>query len=309
MSIRASIRVETVQPQLAGQCNGATVFAYGVANRVGECPTWHTSEHCLYWIDVRGQQLLRLHPEAAELTRWDLPDVVGSLALWPSGQLWLAMRHGLFAMDLASGALEAICMVEPDRPGNRLNDGKVSPSGRWFIFASMDDRPIKKTSGRLYCCGADGVARPLHDDLVVGNGIAWSPDATRIYFSDSTRGLLMYAPWDEPRGEMGPAGLLATFDEAQGRPDGAAVDAAGNYWSAGVSAGCLNVLDNQGALLRKWPLPCRAPTMPAFGGRHGETLFITSLVRPTWQEPDQWDGALLSVNLAHRDWTSGPARM
>jgi len=304
MPIRAIARVETLRPQLAGHCNGAAVHAYAVGNQVGECPTWHAAENCLYWIDVRGQQLLRLRPQVDEVTRWDLPEVVGALALWPSGQLWLALRHRLVAMDLHAGDIEDLCVVEPDRQGNRLNDGKLSPSNRWFVFASMDDRPVKEAMGSLYCCGADGGARRLYDGLVVGNGIAWSPDARRIYFSDSARGLLMHAPWNEVSGEMGRPALLATFDEAQGRPDGAAVDAAGNYWSAGVSAGCINVLAAHGDLLCKWPLPCRAPTMPAFSGTDGCTLYVTSLVRPTWQTVGAWDGALLAIDLAGRDWSS-----
>jgi sugar lactone lactonase YvrE len=303
MPIRASVRVEALHRQPAGICNGAVVHAYKAGNRVGECPTWDPAAGCLYWIDVRGQQLLRLHPQIGEVARWDLPDVVGALALWPSGRVWLALRHRLVTMDPGTGSIEDICAMELDQPGNRLNDGKVSPSGRWFVFGSMDDRPTKEPTGALYRCGADGVVRCLHRGLVVANGIAWSPDATTLYFSDSARGVLMHAPWLEADGEMGVPTSLSRLDETQGRPDGGAVDSAGNYWSAGVSAGCLNVLDNQGVLRRKWALPCRAPTMPTFGGPSGQTLFITSLVRPTWQSPGEWDGALLEIDLTGRNWT------
>lgn len=297
MAIRAIVQTEEAQAEPAGVWNGVAIRGYRVSNRVGECPSWHAGERRLYWVDVRRQQLLRLDTHAAEISRWDLPEAVGALALRPSGRVWLGLRHRLVELDLASGRMEDVCDVESDRPSNRLNDGKVSPSGRWFVFGSMDDRPEKVATGALYCVSANGKLARLYDGLFVSNGIAWSPDASVLYFSDSTRGLLMHASWNEERGEMGVPRVLARLDEGQGRPDGAAVDALGNYWSAGVSAACLNQLDAHGRVLRKLLLPCKAPTMAAFAGDGSSTVFVTSLVRPTWQEIGLWDGALLELDI------------
>ena len=57
------------------------------------------------------------------------------------------------------------------------------------------------------------------------------------------------------------------------------MDADGFYWSAGVTAGCLNRIAIDGAIERKIALPVDAPTMPCFGGPDMRTLFITSLAR------------------------------
>ena len=70
---------------------------------------------------------------------------------------------------------------------------------------------------------------------------------------------------------------IAQPDEATGRPDGGATDAEGCYWSAGVSAACLNRFTADGELVASYPLPVAAPTMPCFGGRDLRTLFVTSL--------------------------------
>ena len=91
---------------------------------------------------------------------------------------------------------------------------------------------------------------------------------------------------------MGMPRPFAALGEADGRPDGAQVDAAGHYWSAGVSAGVLNVLAPNGERRRRMALPCRAPTMCAFGA--ADDLWVTSLVRPGW-EPTAHDGALLRL--------------
>ena len=57
------------------------------------------------------------------------------------------------------------------------------------------------------------------------------------------------------------------------------MDAEGFYWSAGVSAGCLNRIGPDGRIQRKLYLPVAAPTMPCFGGPEMKTLFVTSLAK------------------------------
>ena len=47
-----------------------------------------------------------------------------------------------------------------------------------------------------------------------------------------------------------------------GRPDGGAFDIEGRYWSAGVSAGCLNEISPDGLLLKSTPLHCQAEAGP-----------------------------------------------
>ena len=65
--------------------------------------------------------------------------------------------------------------------------------------------------------------------------------------------------------------------EEVGRPDGAATDEQGYYWSAGISAGVLNRWAPDGSLDRSVPLPCARPTAPCFGGPDLRTVFVTSL--------------------------------
>lgn len=287
---------EPISPWVYQHPATGPIEVWPVGNRVGESPAWHAGEQALYWIDVRGQQVLRLDPARQLLTRWQLPEVVGALALWHDGTVRLALKQHIADMDLHTGACRTVCsLAAHEPPGNRLNDGKRSPSGRWFVVGSMDDRPDKEASGGLYCVGNGGVVRRLHAGLVVANGIAWSPDAHALYFSDSFRGQVWQAAWNEAEGTMGEPRPFADLGEAEGRPDGAQVDGAGRYWSAGVSAGALNILAPDGEQHRRVTLPCRAPTMCAFGA--ADDLWVTSLVRPGW-EPTAHDGALLRLQTS-----------
>jgi sugar lactone lactonase YvrE len=291
--MRAPVSIETASTRTLDHPLLGDITAWLVGNRVGESPVWHRQEAALYWIDVRAPQLLRLDPLTRELRRWQLPGVVGAMALCGTHHAWLALQHSVVQMDLHTGLLEEVASVPNPVATNRLNDGKVSPGGRWFVFGSMDDRVDKKPTGALHVLAHDGQVRQLFDGLVVANGIAWNGDGSAIYFSDSARGLLLKAAWDENSGTMGRPLLLATLDEAQGRPDGACVDAADGYWSAGVSAGVLHCIDPNGLIRQRVALPVRAPTMCAFGGPDAGQMFVTSLVRPQWDSPGPLEGSVL----------------
>ena len=281
-------RIELPHPSLKGLC------AWRVGNRVGEAPNWDAQTQTLLWIDVRAPAVLRLDPAMNALTRWTLPEVVGAMGMAAPGSVVLALQRTLALLELSSGQLSTLCTVDREPAHNRLNDAKVSPTGRWFVFGSMDDRPSdKQPTGALYCASVGGPVRLLHERLTVANGIAFSPDAATIYFSDSHLGRVWQAPWNEQTGDMGRPELLCAADELAGRPDGAAVDSEGNYWSAGVSAGVVNRFGPDGALQARIELPCRAPTMPCFGGPEGTDVYVTSLVRPTWADTSGGlDGAL-----------------
>jgi len=289
--MRAKHSVEQIAPAALQHRSLGELTVWPVGCKVGECPVWHGGEQALYWIDVRAPQLLRLDPQRGELLRWELPEVVGALALCADSRAWLALPRRLVQIDLTTGDLREVAMVE-DVASNRLNDGKVSPSGRWFVFGSMDDRADKQATGGLYRANCNGVVDRIHSGLVVANGIAWNRNATALYFSDSARGQLFVAPWHEDSGTLGEPRLLALLDEQAGRPDGGLVDSEDIYWSAGVSAGVLNRIDAAGRVIERIRMPCRAPTMCTFGGRDSESIFVTSLVRPQWTSPGTMEGSL-----------------
>ncbi|MBC7941054.1 MAG: SMP-30/gluconolactonase/LRE family protein [Chitinophagaceae bacterium] len=292
METRRAERVGLPHPTLTG------LHAWRVGNRVGEAPCWDAETQCLLWVDIRATAVLRLNPGTATLTTWRLPEVVGAMGLAQPGSVLLALQRSLALLDLETGQLTRLHDATDEPENNRLNDGKVSPSGRWFVFGSMDDSATdKQPSGALYVASRQGPLRRLWQGLTVANGIAFSPDGGTLYFSDSFAGRIWHAAWNETEGLMGTPQLLCISDEAAGRPDGAAVDAQGSYWSAGVSAGCINRFAADGRPQEKMAVPCRAPTMPCFGGPHLHDVYVTSLVRAGWVlSPDQHDGDVLSFS-------------
>lgn len=243
---------------------------------VGESPVWDERQGKLYFVDINAPAIFRLTPETGGLERWEMPSSIGSLGLCSDGRLIIALREGVHLFDPASGAFEFLVNPEPGVPTNRLNDGKVGPDGAFWV-GTMDERPDKERIASLYRVTADGHSTKMVEGLLVSNGLAWSADGRTMWHSDSRQRFISVYDFEPATGTMANHRRVRTMTEAEGRPDGAACDAEGFYWSAGVSAGRLNRIAADGTIVEQVEMPCPAPTMPCFGGPDLRTLYVTSL--------------------------------
>ncbi|MFC0385476.1 SMP-30/gluconolactonase/LRE family protein [Muricoccus vinaceus] len=260
----------------------------------GESPVWDESLGRLWWVDIPAPALHRTDPATGETETWTVPEPVGCLGLCRSGTLLLGLRSGIQRFDPKDGLLYRLAAPEPDRPENRLNDGKVSPEGR-FLVGSMNDTEEKSPTGALWRLdpGQRTCAR-LAGDITISNGLAWSPDGRTLWHSDTEAGVIWNWDYDPADGTVCNRREVCRPDAATGLPDGGAVDAEGGYWSAGVSAGRLNRWLPDGTLDRFVELPVRAPTMPCFGGPGLRTLFVTSLRN---KDHGPHDGRLIALDV------------
>ena len=240
---------------------------------VSECPTWDPATRRLLFCDIPAKRIHALSVDTGARETWNFPEVVGSFGLCVSGRLVVAQRHHVVMFDPRSGVTTALTgkINEPDT--NRLNDGKVGPDGAFWV-GSMDENSPRQKIGGLYRVTADGRIEKRSDGYAVSNGLAWSPDGRTMYHSDSTSAIIEAWDFDPATGAMSAHRQIAKLTNEDGRPDGAAMDTDGNYWSAGPSAGCINCFSPEGALLRKLPFPVPAPTMPCFAEGF---LYVTSL--------------------------------
>ncbi|WP_158045936.1 SMP-30/gluconolactonase/LRE family protein [Skermanella pratensis] len=243
---------------------------------LGECPVWSVEEQALYWVDILAPALHRLDPATGATRTWAMPHSIGSFGLRESGGAIVALRNGFHLFNFGTGDLTPVANPEPDMAGNRLNDGKAAPDGS-FWAGTMDEETMSRRTGSLYRVAPDGTVRRMLDGLIVSNGLAWSADGRTLFHSDS-KGKLICAYDHEPgTGDLTNRRVIAEPSEEVGRPDGAATDMEGFYWSAGISAGVLNRWSPDGGLDRQIPMPCAAPTMPCFGGPDMRTIYVTSL--------------------------------
>lgn len=247
--------------------------------QIGEGPVWDAALGVLWFVDILAPALFAYDPEDGTLARHDMPDLVTSIGLTvDDSRLILSLRTAVYLFDTATGALDLLATPDVGAPVNRLNDGKVGPDGCFWVGSMHEGRPAQPTAA-LYRITPDGRCSTVAQGLRVSNGLAWSPNGRVMYHADSRGPHVTAYDFDPASGEATRPRLFAQLDEAAGLPDGAAVDVDGNYWSAGVTAGCLNVFSPEGARIRRISVLMAAPTMPCFGGADMRTLFVTGLTR------------------------------
>ena len=115
-----------------------------VKTTLGEGPLWDVDQQRLYWIDSFDGRVFRATADGREIRAWDVPAKIGSIAIRKDGNgAVCSLANGFHALDFKSGACTLIHDPEPDKPSNRINDGKVDRRGR-FISGSMDTQESAK---------------------------------------------------------------------------------------------------------------------------------------------------------------------
>ena len=265
---------------------------------LGECPVWSVEEQVLYWVDIRAPALHRLDPDTGATRTWPMPSRIGSFGLRGSGGAVVALEDGFHLLEFETGRLDFV--AGPERvPGTRFNDGKVSPDGRFFA-GTMDEESLSRPIATLFRLDPDLRLHRVVEDLVVSNGLAWTADGRTMYHSDSKGPVIWAYDYDPDSGAVSSRREVARPTEEIGRPDGAATDEQGYYWSAGISAGVLNRWSPDGRLDRSIPLPCSNPTAPCFGGPDLRTIFVTSLrhdLRPEVLAAKPLSGGIFAVRV------------
>jgi sugar lactone lactonase YvrE len=136
-------------------------------------------------------------------------------------------------------------------------------------------------TGCVYSYQNNSGLSKLMDGFITPNGMAFSPDGSTMYLSDSHPSVqsVWAFDYDTTTGTPSNRRLFIDMKPLPGRPDGAAVDADGCYWICGNDAGLIHRFAPAGKLDRSLAVPVKKPAMCAFGGPGLDTLFVTS-IRP-----------------------------
>ena len=181
-----------------------------VKTTLGEGPLWDVEEQRLYWIDSFDGRVFRCTADGREVRSWDVPMKIGSMCLRQQGGAVLSLARGFHFLDFASGEVTLIHDPEPDKPNNRINDGKVDQRGR-FVAGSMDTME-EGGNGSLYRLDPDLKITRLEGDIIVSNGPCWAPDGKTFYFTDSWSGQISAYDYDLDTGSIANKRAFARMD-------------------------------------------------------------------------------------------------
>ena len=246
---------------------------YPAQAALGECPLWCARTGRLWWVDIEAPALNCFDPARGTNRTLPMDENIGCIALRRQGGFIAGMRSGLWLLDEDGRKLERIANPQPDSTISRFNDGRADPWGRFW--AGTIHEPRDRPAAILCRVDTDLSCTQVAGDIMVSNGLAFSPDRAWMYHSDTPAHVIYRYPLDAD-GTPGPRKVFHQFPHGNGRPDGAAVDADGFYWSALYEGGRVVRLSPAGEIVAEYPVPARCPTMCAFGGPELRTLYVTS---------------------------------
>ncbi|GAA4220900.1 gluconolactonase [Sagittula marina] len=252
-----------------------------------EGPVWIGDHACLLFSDIPSQRILRWSNEdgvtvfrhRSQFTNGNTRDRQGRL---------ISCRHG--PRDVVrtewNGSLTVLAQRHDHARLNSPNDVVVSSDGAiWFtdptygILSNFEGyrAPAEQSANHVFRIDPDsGAVKAVVSDFTQPNGLAFSPDETRLYIAESGSSHDASVPsiirqFDVAGTDLRDAGVFATID--CGLPDGMRVDVDGNLWtSAGDGVHCFAP---DGTLLGKILIPETVANL-CFGGADGQSLFITA---------------------------------
>jgi len=221
----------------------------------------------------------------------------------------------LFQHDLKE--YETLAGIPYDAASVRFNDGKVGPDGAFWV-GTMDlnardpigvlyrlstgpslnsasrDNEIKNSPRRR---AARIEFKEMEKGLTISNGIGWNTDGSNMYLTDSKECVIYRYEFNREAGTIENRTVLVQDPERPGVPDGLAVDADGNLWSARWGGGAVICYDPEGKERARIDLPAIQPSSCCFGKENFDTLYITT-ARYGLASPGALDGALFACNQA-----------
>ena len=242
---------------------------------LAEGPVWHAQRQLLYWVSILASEVHVFDPATNEDRAIDVGQFVGTVVPRKSGGVIVALHHGIASLDLDTGDLKVLADPEADQPGNRFNDGKCDPAGRFW--AGTMSLTYVEGAGSLYMMDADLSVRPMLGNVTISNGIVWSPDRSTMYYIDTPTCEVSAFDYAVETGAISNRRTAVRIPKDLGGPDGMTIDAEGKLWVAVWGSGAVSRWDPEsGEMLGAVSLPVTAVSACAFGGPNLDELYVTT---------------------------------
>lgn len=239
---------------------------------LGEGPLWHPLRRQLFWFDIMKKELLTR--EGGATRAWQFEHFVSAAGWVDEATLLVASDSDLFTFDVETGKRDHVLPLEADNPITRCNDGRADPFGGFWI-GTMG---IKAESGagaiyRYY----KGELRKLFPEITIPNAICFDPEGGFALYCDTTEHVIRKIALDPKDGwPVGESEIFIDMRKDDWGPDGAVMDADGNFWNAQWGAFRVAAYNPRGEFLAEVKVGARQSSCPAFGGDDLSQLFVTS---------------------------------
>jgi gluconolactonase len=248
-----------------------------------EGPVWFGDLGCLLFSDIPSNRILRWTPDGVTTFR-SPSNYANGHTRDRQGRL-ISCEHGLRRVTRTDwdGTVTTLADGYDGKPLNSPNDVVASRDGSiWFTdphYGIMTDyegyRAPQELPCQVYRVDPSGQVKAVISDMACPNGLAFSPDESRLYVADTGR---MHS--DDPQSirvynmvDGWPVNGRVFHTINPGCADGIRVDADGNLWSSAADG--VHCIAPDGRLLGKIFVPELVSNL-CFGGRAKHQLFITA---------------------------------
>lgn len=203
-----------------------------VKYRLGEGPVFDPRNKVLSWVDISGGLFCYSKIEEDKLTyikSVSFGQMVGAaIPAEETGKYIVAATDGLYILDTETNKYDLYYETNKIyEPYQRSNDAKADPEGRLYFGSIVYDGKSEE-KGNLFVIDKVKEVKIAQKDTKLSNGMAWSKDKKKFYFSDSLEHAVFVYDYDYKTGEITNRKVL--FKISSGIPDGMCIDSDDNLW-------------------------------------------------------------------------------
>jgi gluconolactonase len=274
---------EIVDPRM-NQCVLGNVFVEKVFSgmRWAEGPVWFGDSRSLIWSDIPNNRMMRwfesghveIFREPSNYSNGNTRDRQGRLVTCEHGERRVTRTE-------LDGRVSVLADHFEGRRFNSPNDVVVKSDGSiWFTdpdYGIRSDYEGHRAESEIGQCqvyridGLTGEVNQITDDFDKPNGLAFSPDESRIFIADTGKPNCIRV--FDVIGEQNLSGGGIFAEVRPGGADGFRFDENGNLWTSAGDG--VQVFASDGTLLGKIRIP-EVVSNVAFGGINKNRLFITA---------------------------------
>ena len=239
---------------------------------LGEGTLWVPSLYSIFFVDIKKKKILFLNTKTEKKKVLKVDKEIGFVSHIKRNIFILGLKSELRIVDLKNNKIFSSINIEPNRPNNRMNDGKTDSKGRLW-FGTMDNLE-KKQSGSLYCLDNHLKLHKVDEKYFITNGPAFL-DKNNFYHTDS-RKRIIYKIKINDKLKILKKTIFLKFNEIDGSPDGMTTDIRNNLWVCHYRGASISVYDLRGNKIHQINLPAKNITNCTFGGSSNNELFIST---------------------------------
>jgi sugar lactone lactonase YvrE len=242
---------------------------------LGESPVWHAERRSCFWVDVEAKIIFEYNWDKKSVLKHQLDRRISVIIPAENNKLVLGLQGGVAKFDLLTKQLSWLPSPEVNWNNFRCNDGGADVRGRLWI--STMELNHQKNSGAIYCLTNTGLITKEISNISIPNGIVFSADHKRMYYTDSTMAEIYAYLYNADMAVIQFEKVAVKIPAELGLPDGMVIDEEGMLWVAlwgGYGVGRFDL--QTGQMTDFIDIPAPHVTACCFAGSELDHMVITT---------------------------------